>query len=166
MLDMMHRNTTAALLAIGVLLGGPLHRGAAQEAALHFLAGLAAGSLSNAVLFATLDGLHPEQAPPALAGAAAGSSLLVGALKEIADLRGYGDPSWLDLGMTVLGGVAAGSLGAAAGALAADEPRARGALSAVWACFGVVLSLPVAEELARRAKRGPPPPTPASGPRS
>jgi hypothetical protein len=161
----------SALLAALLMLGAATHRGAAEAPAaeapaLHFLAGLAAGALATAAALPAVSRLEPGQAAAVVASAAAGSSLLIGAIKEIADLRGFGDPSWVDLGITLLGGATAGFLGAAASALAADQPQARSALSGVCLCFGFVLSLPVAGELARRQAPGASRPTPSSGPRS
>lgn len=129
-----------------------------QDPALHFLAGMAAGALAAAAVMPAADRLQPAQAGTAVASAAAASSLLAGALKELADLGGAGDPSWADLGFTVLGGAAAALLAAPLGALAARRPADRAPFAAVCLCFGLTLALPVGQRLL--------PATASSAPRS
>lgn len=137
-----------------------------EGCALHFLAGLAAGCLTAGAALPVVEDLQRGPAAAAVAAASSASALLVGGLKELSDLGGRGDPSWTDLGLTLLGGVCAGLLGGAASSLAADQPGSRGALSAACLCAGAAFALPVVVELRRRDRGRDPAATPSSAPRS
>jgi hypothetical protein len=84
-----------------------------------------------------------QQAGAVLAAAGVGSAALLGVTKELLDLAGLGDPEWLDLACTILGGLV---VSAGACALLVDElPRGLepAELAPPVLAFGIVLSLPV-----------------------
>ena len=114
----------------------------------HVLLGASCALLSSAAAAAawSRDSGDPGYALR-VAGTGLAAAAAAGALKELLDLAGFGDPDWLDLLATVAGGLGAS---AAVYALAqADSPRAS-RLAPAFATIGIVLSLPVGESLVRR----------------
>jgi hypothetical protein len=98
--------------------------------------------------FVDLDSDHCNAT--AVAGLSLACALVVGSAKEILDLHGWGQPELSDLLLTLSGGVIAGSL---VYALTSLQPAGKAdnlGISGVYAAFGLVLSLPVGENLLRR----------------
>jgi hypothetical protein len=118
-----------------------------EDKGLHFLFGASCVLLVSAVAAPALAELPQPDLRYALEVSAAGlgAALVAGIVKELADIKGFGNPEWLDLLATVSGGLVAS---AAVFAASAADRRAR--LAPVYASFGIALALPPAADLFRR----------------
>jgi hypothetical protein len=142
------------LFLLMLILAGPT-RGWTEDAvdnssALHLLAGASGALLVSAVAYPLVD-VGSDQGD-ALMTASLGvcGALILGSAKELSDMSGWGQPQWSDLLLTVGGGLLAAS---AVYALSCLEPGAAEenlGISAVYGAFGLILSLPVGENLLRR----------------
>jgi hypothetical protein len=137
----------------------PAKATAGSDKVLHGLAGASCSLFAAAITCFALGGTETEPKTAAAAAAAVGfgSAVLVGAVKELLDIAGAGDPEVTDLLCTALGG-----LGASAGAWALLREQASSGtdparLAPPFLIVGVVLALPVGEAWAKsRGKKGNP----------
>jgi hypothetical protein len=122
------------------------------DKALHVLFGASCALLASAAAAPALQELPASDVRYALrvAGYGLGAAAGAGALKELLDLMGLGDPEWLDLAASLAGGLAAAA--AVFGASAADR-QAAPRLACAYASFAVVLALPPAAQLLKRPRR-------------
>ena len=144
-----------ALVLLTLLLLNPAQGWAEEPAdpsrALHLLAGASGALLVSAVAYPLVDLDSDRRDAILVAGLGAGGAVILGLTKELLDLRGWGQPEWSDLLLTLGGGLLAGTLVYALTCLQpAAEEGSRG-VSAVYASFALVLSLPVGEGLYRRS---------------
>jgi hypothetical protein len=118
------------------------------DKAIHVLLGASSALLVSSAV-AALSSRESSEPRYALwvGGAGLAAATAAGALKELLDLGGFGNPELLDLLATVAGGLAAS---AAVYALTQADPRQASRLAPGFASIGVVLALPVGESLLRR----------------
>lgn len=77
---------------------------------LHLVAGLGVGAVSHALVSGYGRRAWPDMPHWTPLAAAVAGSAVAGAAKEAADALGLGTPEWVDLGATLLGGLAGGML--------------------------------------------------------
>jgi hypothetical protein len=121
-----------------------------QDAALHVLAGASSALLAGAIAYPLVNTETVPGRAMAVAGIGVSTALLAGMLKEALDLCGFGDPDWRDLLLTLAGGVFAASGIYTLTCLVSDTSNKYPALCGLYGSVGVMLSLPVAENLCRR----------------
>jgi hypothetical protein len=143
-----------ALILLTLLLMIPL-RGWTEEPvdpsnALHVLAGASGALLVGALAYPLVD-LGSDRCDAALvAGLGVSGAFVLGLTKELLDLRGWGQPELSDLLLTLGGGLLAGTLVYALTCLQPAAEEGSLGITAVYAAFALVLSLPVGESLYRR----------------
>lgn len=151
---------TPRLLLLTMLLlaalprSAPIHAGS-EDKILHALFGISCSLLASAVAAPLLaaDSDPGDDARDALltAGIGLGAGIASGLFKEALDLAGWGDPSWKDFAASALGALAA-STGVLVLTLEfGDRPRAT-ALGGGYACFGLVVAIPLGESLYRQRR--------------
>ena len=123
---------------------------AQSAAALHVVAGAAAALMVSAVAYPLVDLGSAQNSALMVAGLGVFGAVTAGASKELWDLSGAGQPEWTDLFATAAGGLAAATLVYTLTRLQPYAENRHGGLSAVYAGFAVILSLPVGESLYRR----------------
>jgi hypothetical protein len=122
------------------------------SAVLHVLAGASGALLVSAVAYPLVDSGSVRRDAVLVAGLGLGGAFVLGLAKELLDLGGWGDPELSDLLLTLGGGLIAGTAVYLLSTVQpAGEERSLG-ISAVYASFAVVLSLPVGEGLYRRIR--------------
>ena len=148
---MLRRARTAALLLLVLPCRAVPAYGGAEDKVLHVLSGLSASLLASAVagplLAADRDPGDGVRDALLTAGVGLGTAVAAGLLKEALDLKGFGNPEWLDLASTVAGGLLA-STAVFALSVCSGEPVGR--VAGASACFGLVIAFPVGESLFSR----------------
>jgi len=118
--------------------------------ALHVLAGASGALLVGALAYPLVD-LGSDRCDAALvAGLGVSGAFVLGLTKELLDLGGWGQPELSDLLLTLGGGLLAGTLVYALSCLQPAAEEGSLGISAVYAAFGLILSLPVGENLFAR----------------
>jgi len=123
---------------------------AENATALHVAAGAAAALLASAVAYPLVNLESGQNSALMVAGLGVCGALAAGVFKELWDCTGAGQPEWADLFSTAAGGIAAAALVYTMTRLHPCGGDGCGELSAVYAGFAVILSLPVGESLYRR----------------
>jgi len=123
-----------------------------QAAALHVLAGASSALLAGAIAYPLVNTETVPGKALAVAGIGVSTALLAGIFKEALDLAGFGDPDWRDLLLTLAGGVFAASGIYTLTCLISDTSNKYPALCGLYGSVGVMLSLPVAENLWKRIR--------------
>jgi hypothetical protein len=126
-------------------------REAAPSAVLHVLAGASSALLVSAVAYPLVDLNSDRNNALLVAGLGVCGSLAAGAAKELLDIYGWGQPDISDLLLTLGGGLLAASAVYALNTACGSEGEKCGGIPAVYTAFALVLSLPVGENLYRRA---------------
>jgi hypothetical protein len=142
------------LLSATLTRAAPVY-GDVEDKILHALFGascaLFASAIATPLLAADSDPEDNERDALLTAGIGLGAALAFGLLKEALDLAGYGDSDRKDLAAAGLGGLAASTAVLTLSLNFGVSPRA-GALGGGYACFGVVLAVPVGQSLFRRLR--------------
>ena len=121
-----------------------------SSAVLHVLAGASGALLVSAVAYPLVDAGANRCDAALVAGLGLSGAFVLGLTKELLDLGGWGQAELSDLLLTLGGGLLAGT---AVYLLSTRHPTAEEdslGISAVYAAFALVLSLPVGEGLCRR----------------
>jgi hypothetical protein len=132
-------------------------RGWTEEAgdassALHLLAGASGAMLVSAVAYPLVDNGTARSDALAVAGLGVGGALILGLAKELLDMGGWGQPQWSDLLLTLGGGLIAASAVYAVSCLQPGAEEGNLGIAGAYGAFGLILSLPVGENLLRRVR--------------
>jgi hypothetical protein len=119
---------------------------------LHVLAGASGALLVGAATYPLVDSGSDRGNALLVAGLGVGGAFLLGLTKELLDLRGWGQPEWSDLLLTLGGGLLAGSLIYAVTCLQPANEEGSPGISAVYGALALIFSLPVGENLCRRTR--------------
>ena len=150
----MKAQNSIALVFLALLLLNPA-QGWAEEAAdpsraLHVLAGASGALLVSALAYPLVD-LGSDRCNAGLvAGLGVSGAFILGLTKELLDLRGWGQPELPDLLLTLGGGLLAGTLVYTLTCLQPAHDEGNLAISGIYGAFGLILSLPVGENLFAR----------------
>jgi hypothetical protein len=150
--NQMKRNISLALLIVSLLcpVRGWAEETADTSAALHVLAGAAGALWISAVSYPLVDVGSQRANATVVAALAVGGAFIMGLTKELLDLRGWGQPQWSDLLLTVGGGLLAGTVVYAVTVGLPGPEQENWGISGVYGAFALILSLPVGENLFRR----------------
>ncbi len=125
-----------------------------SDKVLHGLGGASCSLLGSAALSPLLRpelrGAQPWQLALSVSASGLGTAILAGAVKELLDLGGFGQPDWLDLAATAAGGLLASAGMFAITSLAASQGAGVERLAPAYVPFGLMLSIPVSEALIKR----------------
>ena len=150
----MYRAISVVFLAIFLVSPsqGWADESADNSAVLHVLAGASGALLVGAAAYPLVDAGSDRRNAALVAGLGVGGAFLLGMTKELLDLRGWGQPEWSDLLLTLGGGLLAGSLLYAVTCLQPANEEGSPGISAAYGALGLMLSLPVGENLCRRTR--------------
>jgi hypothetical protein len=121
-----------------------------NSSALHVLAGVSGALLVSAVAYPLVDMGSARGDALVTAGVGLGGALILGLTKELLDLSGWGQPQWSDLLFTLGGGLLAASAVYAVSCLQPGAEEENIGIAGVYGAFGLILSLPVGENLLQR----------------
>jgi hypothetical protein len=121
-----------------------------ESDSLHLLAGASTALLIGAVAYPLVDLDSDHLSAMLVAGLGVCGSFVAGAIKELLDLGGWGEPEWSDFLLTVGGGFLAGSLIYALTCLRPSSDEGSLGIAAMYGAFALTLSLPVGESLYQR----------------
>jgi hypothetical protein len=151
----MKPSSTVSIVSLTVLLSSaPLlqaNEPADSSAALHVLAGASSALLVSAVAYPFVDLGSDQSNAAVVAGLGVGGAVIAGLTKELLDLSGWGQPEWSDLLLTLGGGLLAGTVVYAVSCLQPGREEGSRGIPVVYGAFALILSLPVGENLFRRA---------------
>ena len=125
-----------------------------SDSHLHFLAGMSAAFLSSALALPIMANENNVCSTLLISGISFSSSVLAGALKELIDLTGFGNPEWRDFFSTILGGLVASSLIFIISRSLAEYEIDPFGSSLLLSGYGVVFLIPVAEVMVKKRAAG------------
>ncbi len=117
---------------------------------LHFLAGMSVAFLSSALAIPIVANEHDVYTELLISGIGVSSSVLAGALKELIDQTGFGNPEWRDFFSTVFGGLVASSLVFIISRSLTEQKNEPTGCSLLLGGYGVVLMIPVIQVMVKQ----------------